>query len=266
MTATRRMALTICAFAIMPALAAEPVPLGDPFHVRHGESIELAHGVKLRFVDVTSEGRCPVDLTCVWQGEAFVEIELHVRGQTARASITTVKPDRILVGHGVKLLGLYPLPRESEQRPAKEYVAFFRVADTAPASANAFANRAAALAAAVRYVAAYTRSANQVCADWQQRRLASYIQDSSELCEMIAKVSRTAHAVSEDAGSWRFFFMIDNPQLRQQMHESAYLTVPIAKAPKHAFDQVRESDILALQCDVTLLDGTGRPACNVPSR
>jgi hypothetical protein len=123
-------------------------------YVRNGESVELAHGVKLKFVDVTNDSRCPVDEggACVWQGEAFVEIELQVKGQTARGSITTQNPDRTLLAHRVRLLGLYPPRRESETRPAEEYCAFFRVADAAPASAKAFANRAAALAAARRYV------------------------------------------------------------------------------------------------------------------
>lgn len=53
MTAARCVALTVCAFGIVPAVAAPPVPLGDPFHVRHGESVELAHGVKLKFIDVS---------------------------------------------------------------------------------------------------------------------------------------------------------------------------------------------------------------------
>lgn len=266
MTAARCLALTLCAFGIAPALAAPPVPLGDPFHVQHGESVELAHGVKLKFIGVTSDGRCPADVSCVWQGEAFVEIELQVAGETARGSITTEKPDGTLLAHRVKLLGLHPAPRDGEKRPAKEYVAFFRVADATPASANAFANRVAALAAATRYVDAYRRSANQVCADWQKRGLASYIQDSGGLCEMIGKVSRTAYAVNEDADSWRFFFMLDDPKLRTQMNESLYLFVTMSKAPKDAFDQVGESDVVILPCDVTLLGGTAHGGCNAPPR
>lgn len=265
MAVARCAALTICAFGIAPALAASPVPLGDPFHVRHGESVELTHGVKLKFVDMTRDHRCPVDSTCIWQGEAFLEIELQVGGQTGRASITTESRDRTLLAHRVKLLHLYPSPRESEKRPANEYVALFRVADAAPGSVEAFPNRAAALAAAVRYVDAYTRSAKQVCADWQQRGLASYIEDSG-LCLLIGKISQTPHAASEDSSTWRFFFLLDDPQLRTQMNETLYLLVALSKAPKDAFDQVRGSDFVALPCDVTLLKNTPHGDCNTPLR
>lgn len=263
MTAARCVALTVCAFGIVPAVAAPPVPLGDPFHVRHGESVELAHGVKLKFIDV-SEGRCSG--TCVWQGEALVGIELQVKGQTARGSVTTEKPDRTLLAHRVKLLGLYPSPRESEERPAKEYVAFFRVADAAPNSAKPFANRAAALAAAGRYVDAYTGTAKQVCADWQTRQLASYVEDSSYLCSMIGTVLPTARTVSEDAGTWSFYFMVDNPQMRTREGETLYFYVAVPKAPKDAFDQVRESDVHMLPCGVTLLDETAHGGCNTLPR
>jgi hypothetical protein len=263
MTVARCAALTICAFGIAPALAAPPVSLGDPFHVRYGESVELTRGVKLKFIGV-SDGRCGG--TCLWQGEAVVEVELQVKGQTVRASITTQSPDRTLLAHRVRLLGLYPWPRDREKTPAREYVALFRVADAAPASAKAFANRAAALAAAAHYVDAYTRSAKQVCADWQKRQLASYIEDSSDLCGMIGKVVPTAHAVSEDTRIWAFFFMIDNPQMRTQMNETLYLSVGVSKAPKDAFDQVRGSDFIALPCDVTLLDNTAHGRCNTLPR
>jgi hypothetical protein len=257
--------LTVVIFLSMGqhALAAQLL-LSDPFHVEQGESVELAQGVTLKFIGVTSDSRCPADVTCVWQGEAVLEIELQARGRTARGSISTVKTDLILLGLRVKLLGLYPSLRESEKRPAEENIAFLRVVDTMPISTKEFANRAAAQAAAVSYVDALTRSAKQVCGDWQQRGLASYIQDSGGLCQMISRVSRTAHALNEDADAWRFYFLVDNPQLRQEMNETLYLSVAMSKVAKDAFDQLGESDVVILPCDVTLLDGTTHRGCNAP--
>jgi hypothetical protein len=265
MTAARSLALTICAFSIAPALAAPPVPLGDPFHIRYGQSVELAHGVKLKFIGV-DEQRCPVGSTCVSQGEAHVHFELQVKERTARGSIDTRNPDRTLLAHRMKLLGLHPWPRQSEQRPAQEYVATFRVADAAPKSLKPFANRAAAMAAAARYVDASTRSAQRVCADWQERGLASYIEDSSDLCRMIGKLSGTAHAVSEGESGWAFFFMIDDPQMRTRTNEPLYLVVAMSKAPKDALDQVHGSDFATLPCEVTLLADIAQGGCNAPLR
>lgn len=252
MTAARYLALAICALAIAPALAAA-VPAGDPFYVRYGQSVELAPGLKLKLIAVR-EGRCPADVTCVWQGEAFVDIELQSKGQTARGSLTTEKTESALLSYRVKLLGLYPGPRSSEQRPAKEYVALFRVGNAAPTSAKAPANRAAALTAAGRHVSAYAGAANEVCADWQQRQLTSYIKDSSGLCGMIGKVSPTAHAFHEDSRNWGFYFLIDNPEMRTQENESLYLLVAISKSPGDALDQVLGAEVVLLPCEVTLLN------------
>lgn len=263
MSTARYLATLICACAIAPVLAT-PVDMGDPFHIRHGESVVMAHGLKLKFISVRDE-RCPADVTCIWQGEAFVEVELQVNGQSARASITTEKPDGTLLAYNVKLLGLYPAPRTAEQRPEKEYVAFLRVADATPAASNVSANRDAALAAAGDYVRTYRRAASEVCADWRQRQLTSYIQDASDLCGMMGKVSPKAHAFSEDPSNWRFYFLIDDPQMRTQENESLYMVVSISKTPKNPSDQVREFDVVILPCEATLLDAP-HGGCNGGAR
>jgi hypothetical protein len=193
----------------------------------------MAPGLKLKFVDV-NDGRCPANATCVWQGEAFVHVELRVNDQTGRGTITTEKPEGTVLAHRVKLLGVYPPPREGEQRPAQEYVAILRVANTAPLPGKDFANRAAALAAASHYASTYRHAANAVCADWEGRQLTSYVQDSAGLCQMIGKVSPTAHAFHEDASNWGFYFLIDDPEMRTQ--------------------GVREADVVILPCEVTLLE------------
>jgi len=246
--------IAICALAISPALAAT-VPPGDPFYVRHGQTIELAPGLKLKLVEV-NDSRCPADATCVWQGEVAVAVELQSQGETAHASITSQNPESTLLAHRVKLLGLYPRLRGSEQTPAREYVALFRVGNAAPGSAKAPANRATALSAAGRHVSAYTRAAHEVCADWQQRQLDSYIALSSDLCGMIAKVSPTAHAFHEDSRNWGFYFLVDNPDMRTRDDQSLYLLVAIAKTPKDALDQVLGAEVVVLPCEVTLLDET----------
>lgn len=246
--------LAICALAISPALAASVSP-GDPFYVRQGQTVELAPGLKLKLVEV-NDSRCPADATCVWQGEVAVAVELQSKAQTAQGSITSQRPESTLLAHRVKLLGLYPALRGGQQTPAKEYVALLRVGSAAPASAKAPANRTAALTAAVRHVRAYTRAANEVCAEWQQRQLDSYIELSSDLCGMIAKVSPTAHAFHEDSRNWGFYFLVDNPEMRTRDDQSLYLLVAIAKTPRDALDQVLGAEVVLLPCEVTLLDET----------
>jgi hypothetical protein len=264
MTAALYLALTMSSCGIATAMAASPTPLGDPFHIRYGESVELAGGVKLKFSGV-NEHRCPIDVTCVSQGEAQVEFVLQVKGRSTRGSIDTRNADRRLLAHRVKLLGLHPWPRQSEQRSAQEYVATLRITDAPPHSPKPVANRATALAEAGRYVDAYARSAKLICGDWRERGLASYVEDNADLCRMIAKLSGTAHAVSEGEGGWAFFFMIEDPQMRTQANEPLYLVVSTSKAPKDAFDRVHGSDFATLPCGVTLLVDAAYGGCNAPT-
>jgi hypothetical protein len=259
MNAARFLVQVTCVFAIAPALAASVSP-GDPFYVRYGQSVELASGLKLKLIEV-HEGRCGAGSTCVWQGEASVDIELQYKGQVASGSVTTEKPESTLLAHRVKLLHVYPAPRSGEQRPPKEYVAFLRVGSAAPTSAKAPANRAAALAAAGHHASAYTRAANDVCIDWQQRQLTSYISDSSDLCGTIGKVAPTAHAFHEDASMWRFYFLVDNPEMHTRDNQDLYLLVAISKAPRDALGRVVGAEVVLLPCEVTLLDET-RAGCN----
>lgn len=59
--------------------ASVSVALAQEFPLRPGETAQL-HGANLRltFVEVLEDSRCPIDVVCVWAGNA--KIQLHVRG------------------------------------------------------------------------------------------------------------------------------------------------------------------------------------------
>ena len=45
--------------------------------LREGQSAQLADNVMLRFEKVALDSRCPIDVTCVWAGEAKLEFALR---------------------------------------------------------------------------------------------------------------------------------------------------------------------------------------------
>lgn len=79
---------------------------------------------------------------------------------------------------------------------------------------------------------------------------------------MIGKVSPTAHAFTETADNWGFYFLIDDPEMRTQERESLYFLVVMSKSARQALDRVRDWDVVILPCEVTLLEakrgGCGR--------
>jgi hypothetical protein len=67
---------------------ASPTPgaaYGAPFVLNVGDAQAVgADGLTLRFEGVSADSRCPVDVTCVWEGEATVRIRAQAPSQDAR--------------------------------------------------------------------------------------------------------------------------------------------------------------------------------------
>ncbi|HVR44170.1 MAG TPA: hypothetical protein VMS56_12085 [Thermoanaerobaculia bacterium] len=114
---------------ILVGCSAAPAPLET---VRRGETVTLGMGesgrlepggVILQFAAVIADSRCPVGVTCVWEGEAEValrassesgeaaELRLHTRGETAVR----------FAGHRIRLLELAPHPIEGKPLRQSDY-------------------------------------------------------------------------------------------------------------------------------------------------
>jgi hypothetical protein len=238
-------------FAVAAKFAqAAPVAFGDPFNVHAGKTAELENGATLQFLRVTNESRCPAEVTCLWQGEAKLEIELRADGKHARESLTTQLKELTLLGHRVQLLGVYPAPPASEPIRPDDYVAMFRVAEARPAGAKPFKSsitREDAARAAERYIRAFSSSVKEVCTDWETRGLVAYARASELVCDMGMHIAQPAQAVREDAGAWRFYFRIDDAELIARIGQPAFRIVEVPKSATDALDQVRDGDVGALE-------------------
>ena len=95
-----------------------------------GESVFL-QDLAVKFDGVSADSRCPVDVTCIWEGDAVVEVtasdppsagqalELHTAGQFPREAT-----------HGrylIRLVALTPQPREGQPVAAQDYRATLHV-------------------------------------------------------------------------------------------------------------------------------------------
>jgi hypothetical protein len=105
---------------------APSVEPGREFSLRPGESASV-QGLVMRFDEVRGDSRCPVDVQCVWEGDATVVVtvggaakELH----TARRFATSVTVD----GHLLELRRLEPVPRAHAKIEPGDYRAVFVVA------------------------------------------------------------------------------------------------------------------------------------------
>ncbi len=102
------------------------VPLNERFTLAPGEAVVLADAsLRVEFVRVSNDSRCPADVVCIQGGDALVHIlvdggpyELHT-GDASQASIT----------HGgvtIELLELQPYPFSSRTIEPGDYRATLR--------------------------------------------------------------------------------------------------------------------------------------------
>ncbi len=60
-----------------PSQELRTVDLGAPFTLAPGTMVLVSNaGIKVRFIAVTEDSRCPRDVTCIWAGEVKVQLEI----------------------------------------------------------------------------------------------------------------------------------------------------------------------------------------------
>ena len=111
--------------------SAQTARVGREFDIKVGRVVTLDGGrLRVRLVRVAADSRCPVDVDCVWAGNAELVFEVGARGwrgkQTLRLN-TNASPERPGEGrygrHTLKLVGLAPQPRSSRKLAAGRYTA-----------------------------------------------------------------------------------------------------------------------------------------------
>ncbi|MET0647133.1 MAG: hypothetical protein ABW208_10970 [Pyrinomonadaceae bacterium] len=111
--------------------AAQTARVGREFKVKVGRVVTLDGGsLRLRFARVTEDSRCPVDVDCVWAGNAEVLLEVSARGGRGRKSLTlntNAGGERASEGrygrYTIRLVDLSPQPRSKRKLPAPQYTA-----------------------------------------------------------------------------------------------------------------------------------------------
>ena len=108
--------LTISLAAAAPAVAKQ-----EAVRVELGKSVTADRGrIRIKFLEVLEDSRCPVDATCVWAGNAKIRISVS-KGKSAPQVIelnTLSEPSKqMLYGYEFSIKELYP--RKGEARLMK---------------------------------------------------------------------------------------------------------------------------------------------------
>lgn len=102
-----------------PDRALEPpnVAIGDTTSLPVGERVRFGDtGVDVTFLSLVGDSRCPVGVTCVWEGDAEVRVLLDAPAAHAETSLhTTLEPQSVWIGsYALELIDVLPYPVEGE--------------------------------------------------------------------------------------------------------------------------------------------------------
>jgi hypothetical protein len=105
------------------AITAQP---GVEFAISVGETATLAGtDTRITFKEVREDSRCPIDVTCVWAGDAKIAIIISRSGSAEDTRIISLTPpnnDSRAENFRVRFVGLAPVPRQADHTP-RRYIA-----------------------------------------------------------------------------------------------------------------------------------------------
>ena len=118
-------------------LSTEPIVLSqseaaDSVKVRVGQ-IVIVDGIRVRFTGVENDSRCPMDVVCVWAGDAVanfsVELDCECRAAVIPLALHVNLEPRsgTAYGHRVELRGLLPYPNSTSEIKPEAYSAWVRI-------------------------------------------------------------------------------------------------------------------------------------------
>ncbi len=93
--------------------------------LRVGQQKSMANGkVRVKFISVMEDSRCPSDVNCIWAGNAKVKIQVIVRGgETKVFELNTNTPEKAgqADAYRVQLESLTPYPRSNRKIRRNDY-------------------------------------------------------------------------------------------------------------------------------------------------
>jgi hypothetical protein len=130
--ALTRLALTcFLALGVHVVAEAQTASVGSEFKIKAGRVVTLDGGsLRVRFVRVASDSRCPLDVDCVWAGNAELVFEVggnRWKGKRTLRLNTNASPERpgeaTYGRYTLKLTGLAPQPRSKHRIAPGQYTA-----------------------------------------------------------------------------------------------------------------------------------------------
>jgi hypothetical protein len=110
-----------------PVSRVKDAALDQEFEVRLGHEVSIKReGLRVSFVAVTEDSRCPEGVQCIWAGNGQIMLRLSKAGKraaTLRLNTNQEPKQEVYRGFDVKLVGLNPYPKKNARIRKRDYVA-----------------------------------------------------------------------------------------------------------------------------------------------
>ena len=108
-------------------------PLGEEFLLSYqGEVTVAGTDLTIKFSSLPEDSRCPVDVVCVWEGNAHVVLLIN---NIDKADLNTALPSKEVSyneTYKITLVDVQPLPFSQQQIPIKNYKVKLKVEKLTP--------------------------------------------------------------------------------------------------------------------------------------
>lgn len=110
-----------------------PAEFGKPFGIKIDQTAFIeSEDVRIKFVDVTEDSRCPSDVVCVWEGQATILLDAVLGSEDVNRFHLTIRGSggsvdgsnsKTIGQYSVTMASLQPYPKASEKIELSDYIA-----------------------------------------------------------------------------------------------------------------------------------------------
>ena len=126
------LALAACSSSTGPSSA---IPLDTEFELAPGHSTVVgANGLRIQFISVPLDTRCPMGVLCIVAGEAQVQISASQGTAASTLTLSTEAPRRqaVFLSYSIQLIGVTPERHQDPPNPPSSYRAQLKVSLLGP--------------------------------------------------------------------------------------------------------------------------------------
>lgn len=102
--------------------------LSDTLIIKYQETlVNEEEEISIKFDELISDGRCPEDMMCFWEGDAELKFDFSNSSESLKFNLHTAgnyfTKDTVILGYYIKLLDVFPYPHSEKEVSKKSYEA-----------------------------------------------------------------------------------------------------------------------------------------------